>query len=58
MSESEEARLYDEEFARLIREGLRCPICNMQPVRIEGVEPGTGASVECSNGHVYIVGDE
>lgn len=49
---------YNEEVARLIEEGIRCPICNAQPNVIEGVEMGRAAAATCANGHYFMIEQE
>jgi len=51
--ESEEEMAYNEEVARLVSEGMKCPTCNEPPIEIERISAGHGAMAVCRRDHHY-----
>ena len=40
--------MWNEEFNRLVNEGMRCPTCHSNPIEI-------GVITICESGHYYVV---
>lgn len=53
--ESDEEMTYNQEVARLIDEGMKCPTCSEPPIEIERVSAGDGAMAVCASGHHYYI---
>lgn len=42
---------YNQEVARLINEGLKCPTCDAPPREIMTIENGVASMIACRRGH-------
>lgn len=53
MDEDEEEEAYNQEVARLVAEGMKCPTCSEPPIEIERISAGHGAMAVCRRDHHY-----